>query len=338
MWISGLFLLSSIAALGPVRAAEWEDLKSWARANFLNLHPAATATAPRPLFPPPGQLAGTAMPPSLTGRSAVQRGADSIRSEILAEREEILVLGLMSYLHARSGQSPQTGHNIASLIVLDVQEVAARPVLIVVERNRHLEKFSFVSHAELNAIQKASEELLQAAPLAGGSPRAPQEVRRDLLETFARATLYTSLEPCPMCSNAVLLSRIPRVVYVLEDPGLRALDGTLKFSRVPPEWAGHIRHATAYNRCALPLCSRANTTMWTAARKAAGPFSITRYLEDADGVFGPFHKALASATALHRENQEWLDAVLLGVQGEWTFSLDPARVLPFLPKEVPERP
>jgi len=32
------------------------------------------------------------------------------------------------------------------------------------------------------------------------------------------ATLYVTLEPCPMCAGALVLSRIERVVYAAEDP------------------------------------------------------------------------------------------------------------------------
>lgn len=55
-----------------------------------------------------------------------------------------------------------------------------------------------VTHAELLAIEKACEVM--------GSWR--------LEET----TLYVTLEPCPMCSGAILLSRIDRVVYGAIDP------------------------------------------------------------------------------------------------------------------------
>jgi tRNA(adenine34) deaminase len=32
------------------------------------------------------------------------------------------------------------------------------------------------------------------------------------------ATLYVTLEPCAMCAGAIVLSRIPRVVYAATDP------------------------------------------------------------------------------------------------------------------------
>jgi tRNA(adenine34) deaminase len=33
-----------------------------------------------------------------------------------------------------------------------------------------------------------------------------------------RSTLYVTLEPCTMCAGAIVLSRIPRVVYATADP------------------------------------------------------------------------------------------------------------------------
>ena len=31
-------------------------------------------------------------------------------------------------------------------------------------------------------------------------------------------TLYVTKEPCPMCAGAIMLARIPRVVYAVPDP------------------------------------------------------------------------------------------------------------------------
>ena len=61
-----------------------------------------------------------------------------------------------------------------------------------------------VTHAELMAIQEACDKV--------GSWR---------LEDM---TLYVTLEPCPMCSGAILQSRIPRVVYGARDPKAGAVD------------------------------------------------------------------------------------------------------------------
>lgn len=43
--------------------------------------------------------------------------------------------------------------------------------------------------------------------------------------TLARATLYASGEPCPMCAGAIYWSGIGRVVYALSQASMRALGG-----------------------------------------------------------------------------------------------------------------
>ncbi len=55
-----------------------------------------------------------------------------------------------------------------------------------------------LAHAELLAINQACHVM--------GSWRLEE------------ATLYVTLEPCPMCSGAIILSRIKRVVYGAVDP------------------------------------------------------------------------------------------------------------------------
>ncbi|WP_246946182.1 tRNA adenosine(34) deaminase TadA [Bacillus pinisoli] len=55
-----------------------------------------------------------------------------------------------------------------------------------------------IAHAELLVIDQACKELNTWR----------------LEET----TLYVTLEPCPMCAGAIVLSRIPRVVYGAKDP------------------------------------------------------------------------------------------------------------------------
>lgn len=58
-------------------------------------------------------------------------------------------------------------------------------------RNRRVQKGSTVLHGEMDALENAG--------------RQPARVYRE-------STLYTTLSPCPMCSGAILLYGIPRVV------------------------------------------------------------------------------------------------------------------------------
>ena len=57
--------------------------------------------------------------------------------------------------------------------------------------NRRVQRGSAVLHAEMDALENAG--------------RQPADVYRD-------CTLYTTLSPCSMCSGAILLYGIPRVV------------------------------------------------------------------------------------------------------------------------------
>lgn len=58
-------------------------------------------------------------------------------------------------------------------------------------RNRRVQSGSAIHHGETNALENAG--------------RLPAS-------TYRRATMYTTLSPCPMCSGAILLYGIPRVV------------------------------------------------------------------------------------------------------------------------------
>ena len=55
-----------------------------------------------------------------------------------------------------------------------------------------------VAHAEMLTIQAAAKKI--------GNWR------------FVDTTLYVTLEPCPMCAGAIVLARIPKVVYAAADP------------------------------------------------------------------------------------------------------------------------
>jgi len=59
-------------------------------------------------------------------------------------------------------------------------------------------------------------------------------------------TLYVTLEPCAMCAGAIVLARIPRLVYGTRDPKAGAAGSVLDVLREPalnhrPEVVGGVR-------------------------------------------------------------------------------------------------
>jgi tRNA(adenine34) deaminase len=79
------------------------------------------------------------------------------------------------------------------------------------------------AHAETLALRQASRTL--------GSWRVLDSV------------MYVTLEPCAMCAGAIVLSRIPRVVFAASDPKAGAAGSVLDLLNVPalnhrPEVAG----------------------------------------------------------------------------------------------------
>ena len=71
-------------------------------------------------------------------------------------------------------------------------------VLIAEAHNLREAYGSPIAHAEMLVLQAASEKI--------GNWR------------FVDTTLYVTLEPCPMCAGAIVLARIPKVVYATTDP------------------------------------------------------------------------------------------------------------------------
>jgi cytosine deaminase len=69
--------------------------------------------------------------------------------------------------------------------------LVADGTVIAVGRNRRVQQGSAIRHGETDCLENAG--------------RQPASV-------YARATMYTTLSPCAMCSGAILLYKIPRVV------------------------------------------------------------------------------------------------------------------------------
>jgi tRNA(adenine34) deaminase len=86
---------------------------------------------------------------------------------------------------------------IGALIVHDDVSTGARRV-IGLAHNQREQLRDPTAHAEMIAITQAAEAI--------GNWR------------LDGCTLYVTLEPCPMCAGAIVLARIPRVVYGAADP------------------------------------------------------------------------------------------------------------------------
>lgn len=84
---------------------------------------------------------------------------------------------------ARRGRD-EGGIPIGSALVVE-GEVVGRG------HNRRVQKGSAILHGEMDALENAG---------------------RLTADTYRRSTIYTTLSPCDMCSGALILYRIPRVV------------------------------------------------------------------------------------------------------------------------------
>jgi creatinine deaminase len=84
---------------------------------------------------------------------------------------------------ARSGLS-EGGIPIGSVLVLDGKIIGRG-------HNRRVQDGSVIHHAEMNCLENAG---------------------RLSADVYRRCTIYSTLSPCPMCSGAILLYGIPKVV------------------------------------------------------------------------------------------------------------------------------
>jgi len=73
------------------------------------------------------------------------------------------------------------------------------------------------AHAEMIALTQASETLSELPEAQMETPQGRQKIRphRGSLEG---ATLYVTLEPCPMCAGALVMTKCSRLIYGAHDP------------------------------------------------------------------------------------------------------------------------
>jgi tRNA(Arg) A34 adenosine deaminase TadA len=149
-----------------------------------------------------------------------------------AERDALAFLGLLSSLYLRfdppiscgDGDTTQPTHvqglNIHALIIDNVDGE-----ILALEHNQIHAHQSPVEHAEQRALRMA------IARIGAKRPRASATTVEDYYRTqmfyddgaqdadFLQrgATIYTSLEPCPMCATTILVCRVKRTVFLLQD-------------------------------------------------------------------------------------------------------------------------
>jgi tRNA(Arg) A34 adenosine deaminase TadA len=84
--------------------------------------------------------------------------------------------------------------------------VSQRGEILLEAQNSVVTERDVTGHAETNLVREASKKFSPAV--------------------LAAATLYTSTEPCAMCSGAIYWSGISRVVFALSEEGLLQLTGS----------------------------------------------------------------------------------------------------------------
>ena len=79
--------------------------------------------------------------------------------------------------------------------------------------NQRVQRDSVIHHAEMNCLENA---------------------RRQKASVYQRCTIYSTLSPCPMCSGAIVLYKIPRVV-IGENVTFQGAEETLRANGVHVE-------------------------------------------------------------------------------------------------------
>jgi tRNA(adenine34) deaminase len=142
-------------------------------------------------------------------------------------------------LHAMTGDPPG-----------GIEQVPTAPMALAIERAREAEGHGDVP---IGAVIARDGEVLAAAGNERelrGDPTAHAEILA-LREASAAlggwrlvdTVLYVTLEPCAMCAGAIVLARVPRVVWAADDPKAGAAGSVMNVLAEPrlnhrPEAAG----------------------------------------------------------------------------------------------------
>lgn len=148
-------------------------------------------------------------------------------NEYLLEKDAIAFLGLMSiafknfdkqFIHADGTPTHTKGLNIFAAIIDNIDgEVIGQ------KQNNIHENCNPMLHAEQLTLKEAIDKLKSKRPKPDGM--SVENYYRNFLFNKQSAvgdfnvgcTIYTTLEPCPFCTSALLVNRMKRIVYIIPD-------------------------------------------------------------------------------------------------------------------------
>ena len=128
--------------------------------------------------------------------------------------KEALKLAQISY---NEGEVP-----VGAVIVKDNE-------IIATGRNRREQSKNALSHAEIEAINNACNKL-------GGW-------------RLWECDIYVTLEPCPMCSGAIVNARIPNVYFGAYDKNFGCCGSTLNILELPNSFRPHFEGGILEDKC-----------------------------------------------------------------------------------------
>lgn len=234
-------------------------------------------------------------------------------SAIISERDDMFMLATLGFAYGNIKSYPKVGYNIASLIAWNVEDTSHTPEFVI-EQNRNFEMQGDIFHAEVNTLRKA---FLKKSNFNMAVSTRPIDRYRDYTYRLAQTTLYTSLEPCPMCAMTLLLARVPRVIYFMEDTGLHDPETHTPTLNLPNE---AYRRKISISFSSLALAQ----TVQRAMREEVSRNSEKSYIErlpdgrktiniinyittNGEEIFGEAHKQLFCYVAQHEENKQLLE-------------------------------
>ena len=107
--------------------------------------------------------------------------------------------------------------------------------VIATGKNRRETGKNALYHAEIEAIDNACKKL--------GGWRLPG------------CTLYVTLEPCPMCTGAIINARIERVVYGASDAKAGSMGSVIDLTQLPYNHKPAVERGVLQEECAALLSS-----------------------------------------------------------------------------------